>query len=334
VADVFTVEMSLARYATRCDTANVAPILDNLSLWTHDFSEFLTRRVEIAARVVPDPHPFGVKETLMFKMTLVFLSLTAALLLPSASFADDVLAGYDLLQTVPDLTYKHFSGPFTIQAGFFDPGSDPFEGTVALRGQPLLGYPPCGSFPLGSVDTIVQRKTDAFLPIPPSTATVPIELVQLSLVSVAPIVVTYSAGSPELWDLKIVQSPTVPSMGSMTIHHSYSNGGTFSATLAVYPLVTFTRISPPDFAVRVLDAGQFGLPDQLSAVGVPWVHEPRGLSCTSCGGNFHPGIVDPSEAITWTEAGQWAAHAVRPPCSPTVPVEERTWGYIRSLYAE
>jgi hypothetical protein len=187
---------------------------------------------------------------------------------------------------------------------------------------------------LGSVDTIVQRKTDAFLPIPPSTATVPIELVQLSLVSVAPIVVTYSAGSPELWDLKIVQSPTVPSMGSMTIHHSYSNGGTFSATLAVYPLVTFTRISPPDFAVRVLDAGQFGLPDQLSAVGVPWVHEPRGLSCTSCGGNFHPGIVDPSEAITWTEAGQWAAHAVRPPCSPTVPVEERTWGYIRSLYAE
>jgi len=87
----------------------------------------------------------------------------------------------------------------------------------------------------------------------------------------------------------------------------------------------------------VLDAGQFGLPDQLSAVGVPWVHQPRGLSCTLCGFNFVnfvPGVQESYQPVIWTEAGQWAAHAVRPPCSPTVPVEERTWGYIRSLYAE
>ncbi len=270
----------------------------------------------------------------MPKLKTVLLFLTAVLLLPAASFGDNVVAGYDLLQTVPDLTYKNFSGPFAIPAGFFDPGSDPFEGTVALKGLPIPHYPGCGSFPLGNVDTIVERKTDAFLPFPPSIDTVPIELVQLSLVSVNPIVVTYPTSPPELWNIKIVQSPTVPSVGSMTIDHSYSGGGTFSSTLTVYPLITFTRISPPDFAIRVIDAGQIGLPDQLSAVGVPWVHEPRGLSCTSCGGNFVPGIDPGYHLIPWTEAGQWAAHGVRPPCSPTVPVEEGTWGYIRSLYSE
>ncbi|MBI4720481.1 MAG: hypothetical protein HY770_04540 [Chitinivibrionia bacterium] len=269
----------------------------------------------------------------MLKLKMVFLCLAAVVLLPSASLADNALAGYDLLQTVPGLTYRHFSGPFAIPGGFFDPGSDPFEGTVALRGEPLPGFSECSSFPLGNVDTIVRRKTDAFVPIPPATDVIPIELVALSLVSVAPITITYSAGSPELWNLEVTLSRAVPSAGTMTINHSYANGGTFSSTLYVYPVITFTRISPPDFAVRVFDTGQYGLPDQLSVANVPWVHTPGSLACTSCSVNFVPGIVEPTP-ITWTLAGPFAAHAVQSPCTQTVPVENCTWGYIRSLYGE
>ncbi|MEK6677551.1 MAG: hypothetical protein AABZ47_18095, partial [Planctomycetota bacterium] len=70
-----------------------------------------------------------------------------------------------------------------IPNNFFDPGSDPFQGQILLTGLPI---DPGG---LGTTDTIIRRPSPPVFPAdPPGTmGTVPIELVQLSLVSVQPI---------------------------------------------------------------------------------------------------------------------------------------------------
>jgi|GEM_PF-5094650 len=71
-----------------------------------------------------------------------------------------------------------------IPPGFFDPGSMPFDGTVRLGGAG------------GGPDTVVRR----LWPADPLTAPVDIELVSLSLVSVAPIVVTPHTPDKEVAD--------------------------------------------------------------------------------------------------------------------------------------
>lgn len=145
----------------------------------------------------------------------------------------------------------------SIPSGFFDPGSEPFTGQIKLRGQPLdIGN-------LGNTDTVVQRTADPFQQTDPpgTTGTVPIEIVALSLVSVEPIIITYPPSSmrpPELWNVTVGLSSVTPPAGSLTATKTHPNGGTFSATLPVQPLLTFTR--HPDGAVRVIDSGLFGLP--------------------------------------------------------------------------
>ncbi len=135
-------------------------------------------------------------------------------------------------------------GSYPIPASFFDPGSDPFTGVVPLLGS-ITGP--------GNADTSVRRLASANLPPPfPATDTVPIELVQLSLVSSNPITVTYGGGNPELWNVKFCNPPPAPP-GGMTVTKSNANGGTFSSTLPVQALFTFTRVN--DGAVRNLPVG-------------------------------------------------------------------------------
>ncbi|MFO0839494.1 MAG: lamin tail domain-containing protein [Phycisphaerae bacterium] len=156
-------------------------------------------------------------------------------------------------------TYDDFSS-FPLPPGFFDPGSDPFGGTVVFGGQPLSTSPPSA---LGPTDTIVRRGGSVSLPNPGDTATVPIEIVALSLVSVQPITVTYNGGlNPEQWNVRgCLSGPSSQQPGGMTINRDNCPtpvGGTFTATLPVLPRLTFTRLS--DNAQRVLDFGQMSLP--------------------------------------------------------------------------
>src|SRR5207253_1706027 len=75
-----------------------------------------------------------------------------------------------------------------IPAGFFGAGSNPFLGTVQWSPLPIDSS-------ISPTDTIVRRP-----PLPPPPTTVPIELVELSLVSSQPITVNYSGGPPpEQW---------------------------------------------------------------------------------------------------------------------------------------
>lgn len=193
--------------------------------------------------------------------------------------ADNVLAGFDLFVT-PAPTQGTSSWNFAViplPAGFFDPGSDPFAGVVQFQGEPL-GIP-AGPWP---ADTIVERQSTAILPGPPSSDTVPIELVALNLVSCNPITVTYGLGSPELWDVRMTLTNT--SGGAMGITHSVPDGGTFTSSLVIQPLFTFTRHG--DLAERSTNR----IDNLTQASAVQWSHTaPVGAVTAPGTSNFFPG---------------------------------------------
>jgi len=218
----------------------------------------------------------------------VFAALVVAVLALWAGpvRADDVMAGIDMFVTPPCGTpgtgggtfvdFSLFPGP--IPPNFFDPGSDPFSGTVPFTGQPLVTSPPNVISP---VDTIVERPSPTtMLPTCGTMDSIPIEILALNLMSCAPITVTYGGGgSPELWDVDAALSPIFPQTpGVITIRHDCLDGGTFSATLPVTPKIVFTRRS--DSATRTLDLG-FVFPFMSNGV---WVHTAQLGDLTTPGG--------------------------------------------------
>jgi len=219
------------------------------------------------------------------RATLTLVATAAALLIGTASRADDILAGIDMFQTLGCGSGVDTSQviPGGIPPNFFDPGSDPFTGVIPLTGEPLTTAPPGAVFP---VDTIVERQAQAVLPLVCGPAdTIPIEILALSLTSMGcgPITVTYFGGmNPELWNVDASLSSIFPQQtGSLTISHDCPEGGTLAATLPVTPKVVFTRQS--DSAVRVLDVG-FTLP--LNTVFGHWMHGDPGFGVQTTPGGF------------------------------------------------
>jgi len=212
-------------------------------------------------------------------------------------------AGHDLLETDSGATLDDVQLP----AGFFGPGSLPFDGRVYLQGVPFASFDPDGPGPtptftdLLPTDTVVRRMASAG-PVYPST--VPIEIVQLSLVSVEPLKVTFGAGT-QSWQLEIgisvnpgtglVDPPQVA--GTMTINHEYAGGGTFDSTLPVTPYLTFRRLDGPGLIGPMISP----LPLVFEVRGESWSHVANplifpkdGQSAIVAPGlttNFFPGVV-------------------------------------------
>lgn len=217
--------------------------------------------------------------------TVAALSFVVLLTMARAAPGGIVVAIDDLWET-PMAGANFASDP--IPASFFDSGSLPFNGTITLRGQ--AGGP-------GSTDTIIRRSSDPIVmpPSPPNTDTIPIEIVQLHLVSVNPITVTYPS-MMELWNVEVLLSPTPSppsSPASMTVTKQHPNGGTFDATFTVVPYLTFTRQS--DSQVRILDFGATSRPPEIFQItSAPWADMPAaGYPAPCCGTNFYPGV-DPN----------------------------------------
>jgi len=138
----------------------------------------------------------------------------------------------------PDNSYQDFTAEYTIPAGFFGPGSEPFEGTVYFVGEPLDPE-------TSDTDTVIERPFDPVQSWEPVGAIglVPLEITQLSLRSAEPILVLHDGGLPGFWDVRVGLSPSTPApMGQMTATKTHANGGTFNSTLYVQPLLTFTRV--------------------------------------------------------------------------------------------
>ncbi len=210
-------------------------------------------------------------------MRASIVGVSAALLFAGAAGANDVAAGFDLWTTPPGGAVNDFGDVSPTAPGnvppippdFFFPGSNPFTGVVDFVGVPIPTFMGQSSAP---ADTIVERQGTASLSGPfPSQDTVPIELVELSLQSIAPI--TVNPGGT-LWDIEVLPSPINPSQGTMTIDHLNASGGAYDATLDVCPLLIFREINPPfriaqqDYCSDVDPLGQ-----QIQVFGQPWVHQ-------------------------------------------------------------
>ena len=184
------------------------------------------------------------------------------------AMADVILAGDDNYKIQPSSISIFPVGH--IPAHFFGPDSDPFEGNVCIEG-----------------NTTVERISDENLP----TASIPIELVALNLVSCDPITVTRNGGQePELWGLSIGlpgHGPThTPAGGTLTVTKTHTNGGTFN----VQPIFTFTRIDPPDQpATHTYSFYYDGIPAfDLNSTGDDWSNQnPDGIPPNAS--NFYPG---------------------------------------------
>ena len=109
----------------------------------------------------------------------------------------NVAPGSDLLETPPGYTFDIVDSNEPLPQDFFGSNSDPWSGIIALKGYP---FPVPGPDPNETADTIVARLDWAYLPDPNSSEdTVPIQILALSLVSVAPITVTFQncQGAPK-----------------------------------------------------------------------------------------------------------------------------------------
>ncbi len=237
-------------------------------------------------------------------LAIVFLLLLVAAP-PGVVRASPIAAGHDLLETDTSATLDDL----VLMAGFFGPGSDPFVGRVYLRGIPFDTFDPDGPGPaptftdLWPTDTIVRRMAPAG-PVFPST--IPIEIVELSLTSAAPMTVTFGGGAViTQWSVRVdihvnpatglVDPPQL--LGNMTIRHEYADGGTFDSLLPVRPYLTFTQISGPGVVGPILVPA----PLNLGVTGESWSHAANPLIFPADGQaanealglttNFFPGCV-------------------------------------------
>ncbi|MBN1845644.1 MAG: hypothetical protein JW810_08180 [Sedimentisphaerales bacterium] len=134
------------------------------------------------------------------------------------SWAQDIPPGTDLYRTVDETAYLDFGPTSTIgpiPADFFGPGSDPFDGIIALRSNPVPDY-------CAPVDTVMERLETAPMPGPSQIA---VQLTLLSLKSTSPVEVMYMTGEIHLYDVYVTLNPDQVSAGQMTIEETADGGG-------------------------------------------------------------------------------------------------------------
>ena len=115
-----------------------------------------------------------------------------------------------------------------LPADFFDPGSLPFDGIIRLQSA------------AGDTAMTVIRKIGGVFPDPPAPVDIPIEIVSLNLVSAEPIIVNYSGGATEQWDVTVNLNPRETSDGAFRILH---NGPGEPDGGAILPMDSFFDLS-------------------------------------------------------------------------------------------
>lgn len=191
------------------------------------------------------------------------------------------------------LTFGGDSSFPALPADFFNPGSDPFEGRIELTNAPGSG---------AGMSTIRTSGTNFPTPIPTGgTEDINIGIGELELVSADPILVNYSDGSSELWDVEIHLDPSQVSEGVMRVTHNADgdpDGGTIVPLDSFFDIaaeLTFTN-TPPGEATRYR---AFYIVDRtkLSTVDALWAHQNNNID----GGDrdFIPGAdpADPSAPL-------------------------------------
>jgi hypothetical protein len=235
--------------------------------------------------------------------------------------AQTIPPGFDLFETPAGSTRVVIGGTSQIPpipADFFFPGSQPWEGTIELRGDPLPGY-------CGAVNTVLERKEEAVMPGP---ATIEVELKELSLASVDPITVSDGGRAYSFFDVFVEIDPERASTGSMTIEETMPGGGTYSMDTAsgggIYVYASFNFFEAWPSARSTAPPGRAAIPpltwvppDPLlleSAAPAQWQREEPADTCIY-GNDFYP--VPGLNLQTVLDGGGSGEHE----CTPGGPVD-------------
>jgi hypothetical protein len=181
--------------------------------------------------------------------TVVFFLAATTVCSTEVALAANVLLGSDYFTTLPG-THYDFPSQNIPGVGIVDPPDIQFRGRPFGPTNPLpVGPPPPAGYPSsaflapGNIDTIVQRQQNAILPGIGSSATIPTEMVALSLESVAPVNL---GGIP--FNVFVHLTPGTNSTGQMTINHEFADNGTilregtFSSFFDIFFTVDFTPV--------------------------------------------------------------------------------------------
>lgn len=146
--------------------------------------------------------------------------------------------------TTPTMNFGGVGGTCSMPVDIRPPGvielpdNGPGEAGASAVHSPLTVF--TSSF----CDTQVQRQSDAVFANVGDSATIPIEIVSLSLKSVSPLAVTYGGGSTNFFDVFVNLAPGPEPIGSMTLTRTGDFSGTFVSTLPVLSRLTFSNEDP------------------------------------------------------------------------------------------
>jgi hypothetical protein len=183
--------------------------------------------------------------------------------------------------------------PGSLSAGPIDPGYDYLTtppGTATLDLTAIsLGIVPLNGLGIQgtTTDTIVHRM--AGLP-DGGTGPIPVEIVALSLQSVAPVTigtsffdvfVTIDAGG--MWLVDPAPQPLPPSPGTLTVTSHAGDGGTFDSFFDVFADITFTEVGNPGNTFH-----QQAPQVHITSTGSTWSHS---LATDPTMGGFAPGPI-------------------------------------------
>lgn len=169
--------------------------------------------------------------------------------------------------TVLDLTGWDLSSVF--------PGGSVVPGTevVNLKGKPIKPS-------LGSIDTIIRHTGSHTFTSFGQVKPIPVQVVGLSMVSDND---TVSISGYGTYSLEVYNSTAAAGTGSMSVKQVNGDGGVFSSSFQVHPVVVFVNTSNPSIRVRLDCGAALGACGTvgLIATGIGWVH-------TGGPGNFNP----------------------------------------------
>ncbi len=130
-----------------------------------------------------------------------------------------------------------------LSVNFFDPNSDPVDAAIPFVGQALQRSPLIDA-DLDQTDTILEILNQSLLPQIGSQATVQAKVVQMQLVSIDPVEVTYNEGqNPELWDVGLTLVIAAQLPGQLNVTRTGNNSGTASGQLPIIATLEFERQS-------------------------------------------------------------------------------------------
>ncbi|MHC4985514.1 MAG: PEP-CTERM sorting domain-containing protein [Planctomycetota bacterium] len=197
------------------------------------------------------------------KTSAVLMTVLAVMTLASTAQAQTTIepTRIEPLEIVPppDLDLGPTSELGAIPSDFFEPGSDPFEGHVALTPSPLE--------PDGWLD---YPGNSGLLTRPP---TIPVEIVSLELKSASPIEVTVGGVPDSFFDVYVELSPG-PTTGNLTLDYNVAGDGGFviDSFFDVTYKIEFAPEGGPRTGEFVLNGTLEGVITDLAGGNVPWFH--------------------------------------------------------------